>query len=714
MRGRIDGVFEGVLRGWVWDPNEPGARITVELRLDGEPLAQLRAALPRPDLEQAGMGDGSFGLEFALPIRCQDDAVHELALMIHRHDRLITLDQLSVRIPRRLHMLRGKLERVAAGRVLGWIWDQSRPDTPVELELAWEREVVARFRADGPRADLARARIGSGRHGFSFDLAALVEPPPEGALLELRSHPDFGEWSLGGFAMPALIETESHDPEASSEPRIFLEKARLAEGRRDQAEAARILDHGLRLHPKDFELLNIRARVHLSLQEMETAERVAWHALTLRPGHPRPLVLLARIATALGRHEDAVAHWAGIPPEDSAYRERLAKRGRSLLALGRPAEAMAEMSLAARHRPDDPEALRGLAETAEAMGALRSARAHWRSLLDRSPTDRAAADRLAALELRMVPAIAGSDVSPLRNAALRDWSGSIPDATEGEARPAPGLILRALGEGARLRFSPVLPREDRPGELPGYGIWLHLEGGGAAEAVFALGRTDAAWRMGIEWQAGAGCTDLPVSLALRRDGMEDRILLRGSAGPRARLLRFDLPEEAASSLVLRLEAPGTLLLRPPRPLAQLHAAAAPGGFEASVLEGQLALPPRRPRANAAMAEIGYPFTTISIAARPDAVPDTIRAVLRETSVPFECVLVAQPGWPEALVAALGELGALDPRFRLLLRDAAPAEGWVARVEAPPEERGWLAKLHRRASDGTASAPGVSLSWQEPA
>ena len=43
MRGRIDGVFEGVLRGWAWDPARPGHRLTPRLLVDGELLATLTA-----------------------------------------------------------------------------------------------------------------------------------------------------------------------------------------------------------------------------------------------------------------------------------------------------------------------------------------------------------------------------------------------------------------------------------------------------------------------------------------------------------------------------------------------------------------------------------------------------------------------------------------------------------------------------------------------
>lgn len=688
MRGRIDGVFDGILRGWAWDPARPGHRLTVSIMIDGEQVAPLAAALPRADLEQAGMGDGRHGLEFPLPLRFQDSAAHEIALATWSYDSLVRLDVATPHVPRRLHMLRGRLEGVARGRLRGWAWDQARPEAAVALELWHEGAVRARLLADRYRPELAHGGIGGGAHGFELELAGLA---PEGAELELRSAPEFGDWTLGRLLVPAALPPAGPPP-----PRHFLDEARQAEAGQDHASAARILDHGLRLHPGDFELLVLRARVHLALQQWETAEAAARQALALQPDHPVPTVLLARLTGALERHAEAAAFWSRIGPQDSAWRERLTRRPQHLAAQGRAAEAVAELALAARHRPEDPALARALADATGALGAEGAARAHLRRMVELTPGDQAAALRLASLDRRLADPAAASLASPLVNPALRSWLGPVIGVVEGEVLAAPGLILR----GAGLRFSAAAPRELRPGELPAYGLRLEVATG-TAEVEFALEpapRNRGVLRMALELEGEA---EVPVTLLLRCPHEADRALLEVRADGRPRLLRFDLPPGEEGALVLRLEGPGGLVAHPPRPLSPIESPrASVPGFEAPELAGRLPLPPPRARGADSLAEPGLPFTTIEVVAPPPALPETLRAVLAATS-PFECVLIHEP--PDID----------DPRIRILPRGAQPAEGWVARVESPPGGGpGWLAALHRQAATaGAASAPGVRLEWR---
>ena len=64
--GTLDGYHDGTLLGWAWTPDDPNARLQVELVLDGTPGGCFLADVLRPDLRDAGMGDGRHG--FAIPI----------------------------------------------------------------------------------------------------------------------------------------------------------------------------------------------------------------------------------------------------------------------------------------------------------------------------------------------------------------------------------------------------------------------------------------------------------------------------------------------------------------------------------------------------------------------------------------------------------------------------------------------------------------------
>ncbi|MBS7792909.1 tetratricopeptide repeat protein [Roseococcus sp. SDR] len=735
LRGRIDGVFDGKLRGWLWDPDDPLRRFSGRILLDGQPLAEVRGDLPRPDLEAIGFGEGGGGFEYALPIAVQDGAMHEVRLIAEQLWIQIELDRLSLPLPARLHMLRGQLHGIVGGHCSGWVWDAARPLDRVTVELVQDGQVLARQPAGLRRLELARAGIGDGAHGFAFDLARLQPPLAEGARLELRAVGGHGEWTLGavtlgvGQVRPAT-PTPSVEPVARMSRRRHLAAIRKAEAEQNLAGAVRLLEAALLDYADDPDLLSIRARIHLAQQELEPAERLASAVLRDHPGHERATLILARASTALGRHEAAIETWRAIGPHDAAFRERVTKRARSLIALQRQAEALQEAAEAVRQRPGDVELLRHLALTAEAVGAPRAALAHWRRLLDAVPDDPAGRARIRTLEQSLTPATEQALASPLVHAELRDWPGPLEAWAGAEAAwPLPGLRLRALGMGGRAlgmggraMVTPAEPRQLRPGDLPGYGLLLRAEGSGA-EIGFVLASRDPL-RMALETQAWAPGPGLV--LVLRRTdagGAEagERELARIEPPLRPALHRFDLApdglerEAAGLELVLRIEGAGALLLRPPRPLSRLRTAEAvpvPQGFECP----ELALPPPSARRDSgrradALMSLATPFTSIVIAAPPEALSSIIHRVLGGTAAPFECLLAVKPDWPEALTAALRALAALDPRLRLLPEGAAAATGWVARVEAPPpggEE--WLCGLHREAARrGRAEAPGVLLS-----
>ncbi|WP_431304233.1 hypothetical protein [Sediminicoccus sp. BL-A-41-H5] len=724
LRGRIDGVFDGKLRGWLWDPDDPLRRFSGRILLDGQPLAEVRGDLPRPDLEAIGFGEGGGGFEHPLPIAVQDGAVHELRLLAEQLWIPIEVDRLSLPLPPRLHMLRGRVHGIAGGHCTGWAWDAARPLDRVTVELVEEGRVLARQPAALRRAELARASIGDGVHGFAFDLTRLQPPPAEGARLELRAVGAHGEWALGGVTVQAgqirpTTPPPPAAPAAGMRRRDYLAAIRKAEAEQDHAAAVRLLEAALLDHPDDPDLLSIRARIHLARQELEPAERLARAVLRDHPGHDRAALILARAVTALGRHEEAIEAWLAIPPGHASFRERVTRRTRSLIALRRRAEALQEAAEAVRHLPGDMELLRHLALTAEAAGASRAALAHWRRLLGFLPADAAAREQLRALEQAVIPAAEQALASPLVNPELRDWLGPL-EAWAGpvSAWPAPGFRLRALG--GRAMATPAEPRQLRPGDLPGYGVLLRGAGGGA-EIGFGLA-TRGALRMALEWRAWAPGPELV--LALRRTDAGgalagERELARLAPASRPRLHRFDLlpddaeREAAALELVLRLEGEGAILLRPPRPLARLRQEApAPHGFECPELAA--ALPAARRDAGHgtdALMALDAPFTSLVITAPPEALAETIARVLGGSAVPFECLVTPQPDWPATLREALRALAVRDPRLRLLPPGAAAPTGWVAVVQAPPEGgAAWLSELHRAAArDGIAEAPGVLLS-----
>jgi hypothetical protein len=69
----------------------------------------------------------------------------------------------------------GHVERLHDGELEGWVMDRANPDTPVELEVRVDGEVVATVLANRYRPDLDRAGLAGGRCAFLVPMPAVAE-----------------------------------------------------------------------------------------------------------------------------------------------------------------------------------------------------------------------------------------------------------------------------------------------------------------------------------------------------------------------------------------------------------------------------------------------------------------------------------------------------------------------------------------------------------
>lgn len=65
--GFCDGLSDGRVHGWAWRPDAPADTLEVEVLLDGEIVGRALADADRPDLREAGIGNGRYGWSVALP-----------------------------------------------------------------------------------------------------------------------------------------------------------------------------------------------------------------------------------------------------------------------------------------------------------------------------------------------------------------------------------------------------------------------------------------------------------------------------------------------------------------------------------------------------------------------------------------------------------------------------------------------------------------------
>jgi hypothetical protein len=71
--------------------------------------------------------------------------------------------------------MKSHFERVDGTAISGWVWNPDRPDAPVAVDVYDGDRLLASLPADEFRQDLLDAKMGNGRHGFSYPTPAAVK-----------------------------------------------------------------------------------------------------------------------------------------------------------------------------------------------------------------------------------------------------------------------------------------------------------------------------------------------------------------------------------------------------------------------------------------------------------------------------------------------------------------------------------------------------------
>jgi D-alanine transfer protein len=80
--GTLDGIADGRISGWAWDPDNPDRPVTVELLADGHLVLAVVADELRDDLAQAGKGNGRHGFDIPVPQSLGDGNAHKISVRI--------------------------------------------------------------------------------------------------------------------------------------------------------------------------------------------------------------------------------------------------------------------------------------------------------------------------------------------------------------------------------------------------------------------------------------------------------------------------------------------------------------------------------------------------------------------------------------------------------------------------------------------------------
>ena len=124
LSGNLDRVTkDGWVLGWCWYPDHPGEHADLTVLVDDEPVGTTRAANFRPDLQAAGIGDGTHAFSFALPWTVMADkgmlrvSVRETATLtmlgdpiLMRAGRLAAAEDRIQDLERQIRLLRARLD----------------------------------------------------------------------------------------------------------------------------------------------------------------------------------------------------------------------------------------------------------------------------------------------------------------------------------------------------------------------------------------------------------------------------------------------------------------------------------------------------------------------------------------------------------------------------------------------------------------------------
>jgi hypothetical protein len=180
LEGYVDVIRSFQVRGWAFNPESPDARLTITLRVAGEPILTDSASLFREDLLQSGKGDGRHGFILNVDRRLPTDRPQLIQVEVGQgsgqvealpHSAAAVQDEAPSRI-------QGYFERTGPLEIAGWAYDPLQPDDHLTVNVFVDGQPVGTLLANQFRQDLAAAQVGKGDHGFTLHLSEDLPEDP--------------------------------------------------------------------------------------------------------------------------------------------------------------------------------------------------------------------------------------------------------------------------------------------------------------------------------------------------------------------------------------------------------------------------------------------------------------------------------------------------------------------------------------------------------
>ncbi len=218
MVGYVDEWDGPQVRGWAAKPGRSHGPLTVELRVDGEPVATAVADQHRADIKAMGYSGGNAA--FAIPYPADLPRDRDLMLSVVVADTGVHLTHSPLLRPA-LPPHVGFFDAVEGPFAGGWVVNMHRPDQPFEVEAVCDGEVIGAGLANLYRGDVETAGLPTARCGFRFlldrPLAKLFDrditvrivgeaDPLRGSPRQVSQNSNITRFLTRGTTIPALVQ----------------------------------------------------------------------------------------------------------------------------------------------------------------------------------------------------------------------------------------------------------------------------------------------------------------------------------------------------------------------------------------------------------------------------------------------------------------------------------------------------------------------------
>jgi len=188
--GHLDEADCGTIKGWVTDRGQPNVPIPVDLYIDGQFEATVRADLYRQDLAQHLGDNGYHGFLYTIPATRRTAGTHRVearfggtALLLNTPSRQYSCSAPTAPAPETAPAPvtygapEGHHDLAQCDLVKGWAADRRALNQSVSVDIFLDGTRIATVRADKARPDVGQHLGDNGLHGFEYTIPAALRTP---------------------------------------------------------------------------------------------------------------------------------------------------------------------------------------------------------------------------------------------------------------------------------------------------------------------------------------------------------------------------------------------------------------------------------------------------------------------------------------------------------------------------------------------------------